>query len=410
MRVGLPQEYYKGNTFRAELSLPYLIFIETLAIIPHHIHITFVILCLTTNSWANALALFFKIPILLQKSGIALIIFDMTNALWSLIRAVFRCVFLVYLTLSVTTASVLLVLFSPLIFVDEPKFLRFACSVQGSFLCGVVFALNIAFGIDVRLTGVLPPPEAALVISNHQTQDWVTIYSLAIRMGTLGFVRPVIKRITKYALGWGVGMSLCYWPFVSRNYERDVKELRKTFAVYKASKLPVQVWLFPEGTRRTPKKIEQSQAVAKERNYPVWSRVMLPRHRGFILALQSLQGVINVIHDITLAYEGWPEVIPRFPMLLFDDYSRRPHKVHIHIDRIDVNSIPTEDAQRQAWLMRRFAAKEERLTYFETHGSFPGPSIATSFNRGEVVAHTLAWAFGTFALGFLANYAIRSFM
>jgi lysophosphatidic acid acyltransferase/lysophosphatidylinositol acyltransferase len=48
--------------------------------------------------------------------------------------------------------------------------------------------------------------------------------------------------------------------------------------------------LFPEGTRWTPKKHAICQKIAKEKGYPEYKHMLLPRTKGFTLSMQLMKG------------------------------------------------------------------------------------------------------------------------
>lgn len=293
------------------------------------------------------------------------------------VRVVLGIAVLLYLAISITAGTtMLLVLFCLIRPFWETGFVRLACYIQGLYLNQIVWALEPVLGLQLRVTGEMPPREGALVLANHLTQDWVCMYSLAYRMDTIGFVRTVIKKVISYAPGFGWGMVVCYWPFVSRDFNKDEKVLRSLFGVYKSSELPVQVWLYPEGTRMTKRKLLESQEYAKGKGYPVWEHVMLPKHRGVNLAVKSLRGSVSMIHDVTLQYEGWGNRVPTFWDFLTCDPSKK-HVMHVNVRRVPLASVPEGEEEQKTWLMDVFAGKEKLLAHFAANKCFPGKPIPT---------------------------------
>lgn len=308
------------------------------------------------------------------------------------------CLLMGYLFATAQTCVAILlltwVIFRPF---GEKAFLTAACVVQWSWLTQLVFLLEYGVGVKLRLTGENPPAEAALVLANHQTHDWVVMYSLAVRMGTLGYVRTVIKKVISYVPGFGWGMYLCYWPFVSRNYNSDVKVLRKLFSAYKRCSLPVQLWLYAEGTRLTAKKLADSQTYAKEKGYPVWKHVMLPKHRGFTMTTDSLNGIVSMIHEITLSYEGWGGKAPGLWDILTTDRNKK-HVMHVHLKRTPMSDVPETEEGKKQWLMECFARKEQLLEHYADKKCFPGPDVTPKFNVSGILPHFGAWTLGTWLL------------
>jgi lysophosphatidic acid acyltransferase/lysophosphatidylinositol acyltransferase len=308
------------------------------------------------------------------------------------VRGVLGMLMLAYITLiasiGVSFVFILYLFVRPF---SEGTFLRIGCWIQGSFLVHFAFFIEIVLGIKLDVRGVMPPAEGALVIANHQTHDWVPMYSIAYRIGTLAYVRTVIKKVVSYVPGMGWGMWALYWPFVSRDFKKDESVLKSLFAAYERHNLPVQTWLYPEGTRKTPKKLAESQQHAKESGYPVWNHVMLPRHRGFALAVNSLRGAVRMIHEITIAYEGWPDSSPSLWDLMTTDPSVK-HVVHVYCARTPISALPAEDADKKQWLMDAFSRKDELMNSYAKDGHFPGTRLSKDVTFGPMVPHLIGWA------------------
>ena len=289
--------------------------------------------------------------------------------------------------------------------INDILYLKIACFVQGSFIVNITFCLEKLTGIQFRMTGTRPPREPALVLSNHLTHDWVHIYSNAIRNNTLGSVRTVIKDAIKMVPGFGQAMILTKWPFVSRDFKKDEKTLHDLFSLYTRAKLPVQLWIFPEGTRMTPKKLASSQKYAEEKGYPVWKHVMLPRHRGFITALNSLNGIVKYIHETTIQYEGWTNSkgVDKIPGIgdLINTNGNYKHVLHFHMNRVSVTDIPLDDEGRQKYLQECFARKEALLEHYSKHKQFPGENLAKKLSTAELLIHVVGWFVGSIVLLFL---------
>lgn len=314
-----------------------------------------------------------------------------------LLQAALGIVILMYLLVSITCGVVVLVgLYVTLRLIDEGTYLKLICIIQASYLHNIVFMMENVLGLKLRVTGHTPKAEAALVLSNHLTHDWAPMYCMALRIGTLGFVRTVIKESMSYIPGFGWGMVACYWPFVSRNYEKDERKLKKLFTAYHRNKLPVQLWIYPEGTRQTPKKLKESQDYAKEHGYTVWNHVMLPRHRGFAQAVRSLEGVITHIHEITLSYSGWRRKAPTFWDILTSP-GKEEHVMHVHLNRVDVKTVPTDEEGMKTWLRESFDRKEELLEYFSKNKRFPGDkNLVKDYPFTQVLPHVVGWLIFTY--------------
>lgn len=304
----------------------------------------------------------------------------------------FGMLFGIYLCLNLILIMPMLVVLYFTVYPFSPfAYVRLICFLQGSWLQSLVFYMETICGLQVRLTGDAPVYEPALFLSNHLTHDWIAIYCQGCRSGSLGVIRTVIKKSLLLFPGFGAGMWMCQWPFVTRNYNKDIRVLSKLFNLYKGAKIPVQLWIFPEGTRMTPKKLKESQDYQKEKGYPVWNNVLLPRHRGFTLALNSLMGVITHISEITIWYEGYKKPIPELIDLVGESPSKK-HVLHIHQNRVPISAVPLDEEGRQKWLLESFARKEALLEYRKQHGQFPGKALPNNYGTRNSLPHITAWS------------------
>ena len=311
------------------------------------------------------------------------------------VQAIFMLLFIVSTLLAVL--PVLTTVYLVLRPISQTSYLWFASTIQGSWICLLVFLLETVLNVELRITGSLPTKDPSLFISNHLTHDWVVIYSTAFRSGTLATVRVIIKNSIKYVPFIGMSIAMCYWPFVSRDFNKDVVILGKLFGVYKAAKLPAHIWIFPEGTRLTPAKLKSSQEHAEAKGYPVWKNVMLPRYRGFVTALNSMKATFKYICDVTIQYEGWGRGSsslkpPGFWQIVTTDRAHR-HTLHVHIQKHNMTDVPEDDEGRQKWLMDTWSRKEKLLQDFQSTKQFPGPNLtAKKYPLFSILKHVLAWA------------------
>lgn len=284
-------------------------------------------------------------------------------------------------------------------------YLKFASFLQMSWLSVEVFTFEILSNVKLRITGDVPTPEPALCISNHITHDYVMIYSLAYRTGTLADTRAIIKNSIKYTPFLGPAVYMCYWPFISRNFQKDIRTLKSLFKLYREADMPAQIWIFPEGTRLAEDKLKSSQEYAAKKGYPVWNNVMLPKYRGFSTALDSMKETFHRINDVTIQFEGWPD--ERIPGLwdIFAADTRVPHTLHIHIKRHNIADVPENDEGRQKWLMDRFEEKEALINdYKKNNRRFPGKELSMNIVLSQIIVHPLVWGIGSFAACFASWY------
>lgn len=277
---------------------------------------------------------------------------------------------------------------------SKVTYLKFASFIQMSWLSVEVFVVEDICNIKLRITGDLPSHEPALCISNHVTHDYVMIYSLAFRTGTLAHTRAIIKNSIKYTPFLGPCIAMCYWPFISRDFKKDIKVLGRLFRLYKQAEMPAQIWIFPEGTRLSPDKLKSSQEHAAKKGYPVWNNVMLPKYRGFCTALDSMKETFRLMNDVTIQFDGWGHCPGLWDMLATD--TRTPHALHIHIKRYKISDVPEDEEGRQQWLMDRFQEKETLIEQFKKTKLFPGKEIAKKYPLSKIIIHPLVWGVASF--------------
>ena len=69
--------------------------------------------------------------------------------------------------------------------------------------------------------------------------------------------------------------------------------------------------LFPEGTRFSPLKHEESQKFAEKNRLPLLKNHLTPRTKGFTTGLIAMRGKIDALYDINLAFKKNDKVLKR---------------------------------------------------------------------------------------------------
>lgn len=236
-------------------------------------------------------------------------------------------------------------------------FMRFNMGVNQSF-CNLVGKVAIACGNQLVLTGDQPRAENAIAFGNHQSMiDIVMIWRWMSPLGMAGWIRWFAKYELKYVPGLGWGMQFLNTLFVKRDWSKDANSIRATFATLRNSNLPTWLVIFPEGTRLKPDKLKVSQDYARRKGLPVMERVMIPRGKGFYASMQGLEGILHAAYDLTFVYDG---PIPS----LYKFFTRGGCVVRLHSTRYDMADIPRRERDLNAWLLERFAEKDQRLRSF----------------------------------------------
>jgi len=228
---------------------------------------------------------------------------------------------------------------------------------------------ELTHGVRLVLTGdPLPSRENALILPNHlQMTDICFLTPLAVRCGAGGFTRWFVKDAVKHVPLMGWGMRLAGNLFVKRNWDKDRAFVERTFARIVRDRQPVWVMLFAEGTRLTERKLAVARRLWKRKGRPAPDHVLLPQTRGFTATVDGLGDHLDAVYDVTIAYDRGVPTLGQF-------ICGEARSAHLHVLRIPIADLPTDEAGREDWLLDRFAAKSARLARFATTGSLDDPT------------------------------------
>jgi 1-acyl-sn-glycerol-3-phosphate acyltransferase len=159
----------------------------------------------------------------------------------------------------------------------------------------------------------------------------------------------------------------------SRSWESDLPKLDSMLGAVAGPNYPKPffVGLFPEGTRITDKKREESWDFAEKNSLPRLHNVLLPRTKGFSHIADACRPVVDCVYDTTIAYEGGPAYIRHAIM----EGAFRTQIVHVHIRRTEIKDLPTGQENLKQWLLSDFEMKDRLLEHFRVHNCFPGDRI-----------------------------------
>lgn len=234
-------------------------------------------------------------------------------------------------------------------------------------------------GMSVTLSGDIITEaqrgEGALIICNHpSTADWLYLWSLFRRTGSLFQLKIVLKNI-QFApiLGWA--LQCIRYLFLQRDFQADkihIEDMIQHWRSVGASGMhePIQLLLFPEGTDLRPESYQKSKEfMEKSGTHFNCKHTLMPRTTGFIYILKCLQkyNSIQAVYDCTLAYTPFPISLWRFFR------GSLPSSVHVHLKRYPLHELPIHDAadneettekKLSAWLLNVWKEKESRLDAF----------------------------------------------
>ncbi|UJR10845.1 hypothetical protein I4U23_015033 [Adineta vaga] len=215
--------------------------------------------------------------------------------------------------------------------------------------------------------------ENVLYLSNHQSSvDWIIANMLAVRQGSLGHIRYVLKSDLKWIPFYGFYFEQHGCIYVHRNDKKDLDRIEKGICQIKSNGLPVWLVIFPEGTRYNPEKnsdvIERSRQFAEKKGVVPLDNLLYPRMGATIAAINALKDKFDAVYDITTMYSPTYDNNRhvRLGASSMIEYLRGQTKeLHIYIKRIPMNSISTEtNEQISNWLYQRFLIKDKLLKHF----------------------------------------------
>ncbi|XP_062024164.1 probable 1-acyl-sn-glycerol-3-phosphate acyltransferase 4 [Rosa rugosa] len=276
------------------------------------------------------------------------------------------------LVVFLSTAFTILVCFAPVVAVllrlfsihysrKATSFLFARWLALWPFLFEKINGTNVVFSGDT-----VPPRERILIIANHKTEvDWMYLWDLALRKGSLGYVKYVLKSSLMKLPVFGWGFHVLEFIPLKRKWEVDEPILRKMLLSFADPRDPLWLSIFPEGTDYDEEKCKKSQTFAAENGLPVLSHVLLPRTKGFCACLEALRGSLDAVYDLTIAYKN------QCPSFMDNAFGVDPSEVHIHVRRISMEDIPESSTDAASWLVDTFHLKDNMLSDFHTRGHFP---------------------------------------
>lgn len=213
---------------------------------------------------------------------------------------------------------------------------------------------------------IVPEKERILLIANHRTEvDWMYIWDLGLRKGSLGYIKYVLKSSLMKLPVFGWAFHILEFIPVQRKWEIDEPIMHQMLSTLKDPQVPLWLAIFPEGTDFTEQKCIRSQKYAAEHGLPVLNHVLLPKTKGFFACVEELRNSLDAVYDVTIGYK------PRCPLILDNVFGVNPSEVHIHIRRLSITGIPKSEDKVGTWLMDAFCLKDKLLSEFYSTGHFP---------------------------------------
>ncbi|XP_020622408.1 1-acyl-sn-glycerol-3-phosphate acyltransferase epsilon-like [Orbicella faveolata] len=247
----------------------------------------------------------------------------------------------------------------------------------------VCFFFETCTGAEVIFYGDQIPwdkQENVIVICNHQSSvDWIVSDFLAIRQGSLGRLRYILKNGLKYLPLYGFYFAQHACIYVKRSGAKDKQYIARKLAEMKAQQMPMWLVIFPEGTRYNVNNtavIEKSQEFASEKGLPVLSHVLTPRTKATEASFEVLSSdYLDAVYDLTIAYSNVSESpVPRKPAPSMTDFLvSRGQQVHVYCRRHAAHDIPKDNEGRKDWIHETFVQKDRILNkFYNDGGKMPG--------------------------------------
>lgn len=275
-----------------------------------------------------------------------------------------------FLVLSASYLSV--VLLSPLCYLlilpqTRRAFRPIADSLMATWLSMAVCLQELVLGTKLIITGDCLRVEPSLLFCNHRTElDWLYLWSLFSRGDALGTLKIFLKASLMHVPGFGWGAQCCQYIFLQRKFETDQPVIDSKCALfrntYDSRERPARLLIFPEGTSMSERSIAASHRFAETCSLPKLKHVLLPRTTGFTYTLEQLEGYVEAVYDITIAYSNNADMLEKGKNFVLGHW---PHCVFVHVQRHSINKLPSSSHERAQWINARWREKEKLLDEFE---------------------------------------------
>ena len=213
-----------------------------------------------------------------------------------------------------------------------------------------------------------------VIMSNHQLYvDWIFILSLLSWNLAAGSIYIVLKRSLQFVPIFGLGMKLCDFLFLNRDWAKDQHKFARRLGRISRADDKCNVLIFPEGTTLNPDAFEQMVTYSAKLGKAPYKHALIPRVSGTFAALNGLSRLQGIL-DLTIAYEedfvGFPE--DQFGLWDLFACHEMPSLTHFYMDRVQRDQIPYSNrTELAAWLYDLFKEKDDKLDYFKASKQFP---------------------------------------
>ncbi|KAJ8904662.1 hypothetical protein NDN08_001180 [Rhodosorus marinus] len=242
---------------------------------------------------------------------------------------------------------------------DRHLFRSISTWLGSGFMIAGPFLLEDWGGCKFSAYGEQAPPDSkVLIVVNHGTDmDWAGGLSYLARLGEPfpGGAKAIAKDTLMYIPIFGWLTYFLEFMYVKRDWESDKKTLTKQANQLGTSRLPFYLCLFPEGTRKTPKKHAQSQEFCKKNGYPVLNNLLYPRFKAFTLIAMTMRDQIDGVIDATFAFEG------EHPNMSKSLSRKLSCRCNLICQYHPMNELPEGEEELEEWLRNTWVKKDALL-------------------------------------------------
>lgn len=257
--------------------------------------------------------------------------------------------------------------------------------------------------------------ENTIAIANHYYElDWLFFWTTMDKYKFLANCKAFAKSSIKYlpCMGWSWWFN--EFTFLKRNAAKDTEIIIKSLNNFKEYVDPVIMIFYPEGTRFTPEKHENSIKYAKEHSIEPFKYHLIPRAKGFSICMKHIKGlyeynnnlmkesgdekseknisqVITSIYNIQLAINE--DKYKRSELNFLSAFKRIPIVADVYIERIPLESIDSSsDEKLNEFLLQIFREKDKLMDYHKENDKFPGIQVNWPEPKLEPGLNLVFWA------------------
>jgi len=243
----------------------------------------------------------------------------------------------------------------------------------------VVFFFEHCTGQKVFFSGdakeIFSKKEKVLYLGNHQsTVDWAVCNMVAIRQGSIGHLRYVMKDTLQMVPLYGLYFYEHGCIYVKRGDFKQ-KKMESSLEYLQDPKIKSWTVIFPEGTCFGPTEfhlIKKSLKAANDSGLKPLVHHLTPRYKGTFLALEKLRCNLDAVYDVTVVYSGAinekrernaaPQIV--------DFLLGKSPELYINVKRIPIEDVPRDETDFKQWMHQLFVDKDEIVTRFYREGRF----------------------------------------